>query len=78
MIPKNNPMMQLMNLMRGGGNPAPILNQMARANPKMGQAMQMMQGKTGESLKNTCLSAYKEMGVDIEQMAQQYGIHLPK
>lgn len=56
----------------------PLLNQMAKANPKMGQAMQMMQGKKGESLKSTCLSAYKEMGVDIEQMALQFGLQLPK
>lgn len=56
----------------------PLLNQMLRANPKMGQAMQMMQGKKGESLKNTCLSAYKEMGVDIKQMAQQFGLQIPE
>lgn len=64
--------------MRGGGNPSPLLNQMSRSNPRMGQAMQLMQGKRGDSLKSTCLSAYKEMGVDIEQMAQQFGLQLPK
>lgn len=75
---QNNPMMQLLNLMRSGGNVSPLLNQMSRSNPRMGQAMQLMQGKHGDSLKSTCLKAYKEMGVDVEQMASQFGLQLPK
>lgn len=79
MIPmQNNPMVQLMNLMRSGGNVSPLLTQMSRANPRMGQAMQLMQGKHGDSLKNTCLQAYKEMGIDVEKMASQFGIQVPK
>lgn len=75
---QNNPMIQLLNLMRSGGNASPLLTQMSRSNPKMGQAMQLMQGKHGESLKNTCLQAYKEMGVDVEQVANQFGLQIPK
>ena len=40
----NNPMMQVLQLMRNGGNPMTMLNQMTGNNPMVGQLMQSMQG----------------------------------
>ena len=46
----NNPMMQVLQLMRNGGNPMAMLNQMTGNNPMVGQLMQSMQGKSPDAL----------------------------
>ena len=38
----NNPMMQVLQLMRNGGNPMTMLNQMTGNNPMVNQLMQSM------------------------------------
>ena len=40
----NNPMMQVLQLMRNGGNPMAMLNQMTGNNPMVSTLMKSMQG----------------------------------
>lgn len=72
----SNPMMQVMNLMRNGGNPMTMLNQMTGNNPMVGQLMQSIQGKSPDALRQMAMNIAKERGVDLNQFAQQFGMKL--
>lgn len=72
----NNPMMQIMQLMRNGGNPMTLLNQMTGNNPMVSSLMQSMQGKSPEALRQMAMNIAKERGVDLNQFAQQFGMKL--
>lgn len=72
----SNPMMQVMNLMRNGGNPMNLLNQMTGNNPMVSSLMQSMQGKSPDALRQMAMNIAKERGVDLEQFAQQFGMKL--
>lgn len=72
----NNQMMQIMQLMRSGGNPMTLLNQMTGNNPMVSSLMQSMQGKSPEALRQMAMNIAKERGVDLNQFAQQFGMKL--
>lgn len=72
-----NPM-QFLQLIRGSNNPMGVLNQILGSNPQMGQAMRLICGKSPEQLKQTAMNMAKERGVDLEQMALEMGLKLPK
>lgn len=60
------------------GNPQQIAMQLAQQNPAFRQAMQMMNGKTPEQIRDMAFNMAKQRGVDLNQMARQMGINLPK
>lgn len=68
----NNPM-QLLSMMRGG-NPQQILQQMIQQDPRVGQAMQMIQGKSPQELRQMAENLAKERGVDLNALMQQFGM----
>lgn len=74
----NNPMQTIMSMMRAGGNPAQILQSMAQQDPRVGQAMQMIQGKSQQELQQMAVNLAKERGVDlnalVQNLAQQFGM----
>lgn len=72
----SNPMVQVMNLMRNGGNPVTLLNQMTGNNPMVSSLMQSIQGKSPEALRQMAMNIAKERGVDLIQFAQQFGMKL--
>ena len=63
MPPMNNPMMAMLQMARNGGNPMQMLQQMAGQNPQAAQIAENMA---------------KERGVDLNQIARQMGVTLPK
>ena len=71
-----NPMQILQMAQRG--NPQQIAMQLAQQNPAFRQAMQMMNGKTPEQIRDMAFNMAKQRGVDLNQMAKQWGINLPK
>ena len=73
----NNAIMQLVQMVNGGGNPMGILAQAAMQNPQMAQAMQMINGKNEGQLKQMAENMAKERGIDISTLAQSLGIRLP-
>lgn len=77
MVPMNNPILQMVNIARNGGNPMAIMQQMAKRNPQVNQVMQMMKGKNPAQLKSMAENIAKERGTTIEDVAQQLGISLP-
>lgn len=73
-------MMNLMSLIQmgqRGQNPMGMLQQMAGSNPQINQAMQMLNGKNGQQLKQMAENLAKERGIPLEQIAQNMGLKLP-
>lgn len=77
MMPINNPMLQIMNVMRAGGNPGAMLQQMAGQNPQVRQAMQMMRGKSSAELQQMARNMANERNIDLNQLLQQFGMANP-
>lgn len=73
---QNNPLMQIMAAARSGGNPEAIMQQLARSDPRMAQAVQMMQGKNQQQLQQMAINVAKERGINIKDVAQSLGINL--
>lgn len=77
MTPMNNPIMAMVNMMRTGGNPMALMQQMAKSNPQVNQVMQMMKGKSPAQLKSMAENIAKERGTTVEDVAQQLGLSVP-
>lgn len=77
MIPMNNPMLQIQQLMRAGKNPNAVLQIMAQSNPRVRQVMQMMNGKSPAQLEQMARNMAKERGTTIEDVARSLGIAIP-
>ena len=75
MFPQNNPLMMLVQAMNSGQNPRALMQQMARQNPQIAQAMQLMQGKSPQQLQMMAQNMAKERGIDINEMIRQLGIN---
>ena len=72
-----NPM-QLVQMLQGSGNPMQMLMGMAQNNPALGQALQMVNGKTPAEMERIAYDMAKQRGVDLNQLAKQMGIRLPR
>lgn len=75
---QNNPLFAIVQAARGGGNPMQLMQQMAGRTPHGAQFMQMIQGKNGQQMRSIAENMAKERGVSLEQVAQQFGLQLPK
>lgn len=73
----NDPMTQMMSLLRAGQNPNAILAMMAQSNPQVRQVMQMFNGKTPQQLQLMARNMAAERGTSIEDIARQLGIQIP-
>lgn len=72
-----NPM-QLIQMLQNGGNPNQLIAMAAQRNPALRQAMQMVNGRTPEQVRDMAYDLAKQRGVDLNQLAQRLGIRLPK
>lgn len=73
----NNPMMQMISMLRGGMNPQTMLANMAQNNPQVRQVMQMMQGKSPAELQQMAKNMAAQRGTTVEDIARQLGITIP-
>lgn len=73
----NNPMMQMITMLRGGMNPQTMLANMAQNNPQVRQVMQMMQGKSPAELQQMAENMAAQRGTTVEDIARQLGITIP-
>lgn len=71
---QGNPVMQVVNIMRNGGNPNAMLNQIMQKNPQMQQFTQMMNGKTPDQMGELMRNLAQQRGVDLGQLAQYMGM----
>lgn len=71
----NNNLMGLVQMMRNGGNPMVMIQQMAGRDPRMAQAMNIIGGKSPEQLRTIAENMAKERGTSVEQVAKQLGFY---
>ena len=71
-------LMQAVQLFRGGIDPMGMLSQMAQSDPRMGQALNMIQGKSPQQLQTMAQRMAAEQGIDLNQLAAQMGLQLPR
>lgn len=69
----NNPMVQMINVMRNGGNPEALIQQMLGANP---QLQQVIAGKSPQQIMQTAETMCRERGTTVNAILSQYGITL--
>lgn len=69
---------QIMQMMRGSSDPMQTLMGMAQTNPQIGQVLQMVNGKTPAQIRQMVHAEAQRRGVDLNQLAQQMGVRLPK
>lgn len=66
----NNPMQLIMTAVRNGADPRQLVQQMAKSNPQIAQAAQMISGKSDAELKRMALNMCKEQGVSPDSVIQ--------
>lgn len=74
----NNPFGAILRHIQGGADPNALLSQMARNDPRYAQALQMMQGKNSQQLRQMAENMARERGTSVEQIAQALGLKMPK
>lgn len=70
----NNPLLSIMSAARSGRNYNQMIRNLAMNDPQIGQAMQMIQGKTPDQLKQMAMNMAKERGVSVEDVARGLGL----
>lgn len=73
----NSPL-QLIQMIQRGGNPQQLVMQAAQNNPILRQAMQAVNGRTPEQVRDMAYKMARQQGIDLNQLARQLGIRLPK
>ena len=72
-----NPM-QILQAVQNGANPNQIISNLIQQNPAFRQAMQAVNGKTPDQIRDMAYQIAQQRGVDLAQFARQMGIPLPK
>ena len=70
----SNPIFQLANISRNGGNAIQMLQRMAAQNPQAAQAINMIQGKTPQQLQQIATNMAKERGTTPQEIARSLGL----
>lgn len=69
-----NPMAMLMQMMRTrSGDPATLLEQLARQNPAMRQAMDMTRGKSPQEVRQIADNMARQRGTTVEDILRRMG-----
>lgn len=76
MMPMNP--MQAIQMLRNGANPNQLMMQLAQNNPAVQQAMRAVNGKTPDQIRDMARQMAQQRGIDLDQLARQMGIPLPK
>lgn len=74
MSPFNNPLMQLVQIARSGGNPMQAIQQMAGGDRRMTQAYNMLQGKSPAQLRQMAENMARERGTNVGDIMRQLGL----
>ena len=70
----NNPIVQLINAARGGGNPDMLVQQLISHHPQREQIQQIIVGKSPDQLMQIAQNMCRERGTTMDQVLQQFGI----
>lgn len=67
----NSPVFQLINVMRSGGNPDTLVQQLMSSNP---QLRQIAAGKSPDQLMSIAENMCRERGTSVDDVLRQFGI----
>ena len=70
----SNPIFQLANIARNGGNAMQMLQRMAAQNPQAAQAINLIQGKTPQQLQQIATNMARERGTTPQEIAHSLGL----
>lgn len=70
----NNPIIQILNMARGGGDPSALINQAIQNHPQRQQIQQIVGGKSPEQLLQVAQNMCRERGTSIDEVLKQFGI----
>ena len=70
----SNPIFQLANVARNGGNAIQMLQRMAEQNPQAAQAINLIQGKTPQQLQQIATNMARERGTTPQEIARRLGL----
>lgn len=70
--------MQLVQNLQHSANPQQMMMQYARQNPAIQRAMQIINGKSPEQIYGIAQQMAQQYGQNLNQLAQQLGVRLPK
>ena len=73
-MPFNNPIIQLAQLARGGGNVMQAIQQLGGQDKRIAQAYGMMQGKSPQQLRMIAENMAKERGTNVGDIMRQLGL----
>lgn len=73
-MPFHNPILQLAQLARGGGNVMQAIQQMAGQDNRIAQAYGMLQGKSPQQLRVIAENMAKERGTNVGDIMRQLGL----
>lgn len=71
-------MRQIMQSVQQGVNPNQIAQRLIQQNPAVRQAAQMINGKTPGQIRDMAYDMARRNGIDLDSMARQMGVNLPK
>ena len=72
--PQNNTMQTLMDAMRSGKRPQDVLPQLAKQDPTVAQAMQIISGNTPAAVTGIIQQMAAKQGLTISSLMQRLGI----
>ncbi len=64
--------------MMQNGNPQAVLQNMIQQNPKLRQALPLIQNKNSQQLEQTFKNLCKQRGIKSEEFMKRFGMNLPK
>ena len=70
----NNPIIQLAQLARGGGNVMQAMQNMAGQDKRIAQAYGMLQGKSPQQLRQIAENMARERGTNVGDIMRQLGL----
>ena len=73
---QNGPMGMIMQLVQSKGDPMAMLSRMG--GPQAQEAMNLIRGKNADQLRELAMRMAQERGTDMEAIARQLGLTLPK
>ena len=73
-MPFNNPILQLAQLARGGGNVMQAMQGMAGQDKRIAQAYGMIQGKSPQQLRQIAENMARERGTNVGDVMRQLGL----
>lgn len=77
MMQKNNPINMLASMLKSGGDPRVLINQMARNDPQIALAAKMMSGKNAAQLQQMAENMAAEQGISVNDVLRQLGLANP-